>query len=174
MGLTEVDDFQVVLEAMTTPEQQPALHFWKSHPDPGSLSAEEIYLQGLDVGRAMAPALEAVIANHLESRTPVILEGDFIHPGLAARSRFLDEPNDARVHAVFLTETDEAQLQRNFVSREPELGEQRTRARVSRLYGEWLQGDCERHGVQCVASRPWATLFDRLVAAVGSSSTFRP
>ena len=26
IGITEVDDFQVVLERMTTPEQQPALH----------------------------------------------------------------------------------------------------------------------------------------------------
>jgi len=28
----------------------------------------------------MLPALEAVIENHLETATPLVLEGDFIHP----------------------------------------------------------------------------------------------
>ena len=28
-GLTDTDDFRDVLERMTTPEQQPALHFWR-------------------------------------------------------------------------------------------------------------------------------------------------
>jgi 2-phosphoglycerate kinase len=27
-GITEVDDFQVILRRMTTPEQLPQLHFW--------------------------------------------------------------------------------------------------------------------------------------------------
>ena len=85
IGITEIDDFQVLLERMTTPEQQPALHFWRTHPTPHLLSAIEIMEQGLDVGRAMAPGLEAVIANHLEEPTPVVLEGDFLHPALAAQ-----------------------------------------------------------------------------------------
>jgi 2-phosphoglycerate kinase len=42
IGLTEVDDFQVLLETMTTPEQQPALHFWRTHPAPDALSAQAI------------------------------------------------------------------------------------------------------------------------------------
>src|SRR5436190_19804951 len=33
VGLTEVDDFQVVLEAMTSPDQYPELHFWRTHYD---------------------------------------------------------------------------------------------------------------------------------------------
>ena len=61
IGITEVDDFQVVLERMTTTEQQPALHFWRTHPDPGSLSAEEIHEQGLDILQVMLPALGAVV-----------------------------------------------------------------------------------------------------------------
>ncbi len=43
VGLTEVDDFQVLLERMTTPEQQPALHFWRTHPAPETLSPTEIF-----------------------------------------------------------------------------------------------------------------------------------
>src|SRR5436309_821360 len=88
IGITEVDDFQVLLERMTTPEQQPMLHFWRTHPAPDQLSATEIMEQGLAVGQVMAPGLEAVIANHLETQTPIVLEGDFIHPALASQKTF--------------------------------------------------------------------------------------
>ena len=166
VGITEIDDFQVLLERMTTPEQQPALHFWRTHPAPHLLSAEEIMKQGLQVGRVMSTGLEAVIANHLESNAPVLLEGDFVHPSLAAQTSFGDEPNDGRVRAVFLYEEDEQQLVANFSLREPESGSQNTRARVSWLYGQWLKRECERYGVPALPARPWETVFERVVAAV--------
>jgi 2-phosphoglycerate kinase len=31
--ITEVDDFQVILERMTRPADQPNLHYWQSYPD---------------------------------------------------------------------------------------------------------------------------------------------
>src|SRR5712692_10499848 len=77
VGITEIDDFQVILEGMTTPEQQPELHWWRTHPDPMHLPADEIVEHTIAVCRVMATAVEAVIANHLESRAPVVLEGDF-------------------------------------------------------------------------------------------------
>src|SRR5689334_15496908 len=73
VGITEVDDFHELLLRMTTPEQQPALHFWNTHPEAVHLSAEEIVEQGWDVRAALHPGLEAVIANHLESCVPIIL-----------------------------------------------------------------------------------------------------
>ena len=166
IGITEVDDFQVVLERMTTPEQQPALHFWRTHPDPGSLSAEEIQEQGLDILEVMVPALEAVIENHLEAATPLVLEGDFIHPDLAARDAFGDEPNAGRVRGVFLYEPDEEQIVRNFLEREPATGPQTTRARVSYLRAQWIRETCESLGVAALPARPWETLMDRVLDAV--------
>ena len=41
----------------------------------------------------MQPALEAVIVNHLLSFTPVVLDGDYILPSLAAKTHFGDIPN---------------------------------------------------------------------------------
>ena len=166
VGLTEVDDFQVLLERMTTPEQQPAIHFWRAHPAPHTLSAEQIFEQGLTLRQVMASGLEAVIANHLESQTPVILEGDFIHPALAAQTSFAGFPNEGRVRAIFLDEPDEQQLVANFLRRESEADPQGTRARVSWLYGQWLKQEAERLGLPVFAARPWDTLFDRIVAAV--------
>ncbi len=166
VGITEVDDFQVLLECMTTPEQQPVLHFWRTHPAPGQLSAAEIMEQGLAVGRVMAPGLAAVIANHLETQTPIVLEGDFIHPALAAQTSFAGVPHAGQVRAVFLYEEDEAQLLENFLRREPETGPQTKRAQVSWLYGQWLKAEAERYGLPALPARPWDTLFDRIVAAL--------
>jgi broad-specificity NMP kinase len=33
IGITEVDDFQVIRERMTTPTEQPILHYWRTHPE---------------------------------------------------------------------------------------------------------------------------------------------
>jgi 2-phosphoglycerate kinase len=153
---------------MTTPEHQPALHFWRTHPAPDQLSAAEIMEQGLEVGQVMATGLEAVIANHLEEQTPVVLEGDFIHPALAAQETFSGIPNDGQVRAVFLHEADEQQLLANFLQREPESGPQVVRARVSWLYGQWLKQEAERYDLPVLPARPWDTVFDRVVAAVSS------
>jgi 2-phosphoglycerate kinase len=168
VGITEIDDFQVLLERMTTPEQQPTLHFWRTHPAPEQLSAAEIMEQGLDVGRTMAVGLEAVIANHLESQAPVVLEGDFVHPSLAAQTSFLSQPNDGRVRAVFLYEPDEQQILANYAQREPESGVQAVRARVSWLYGQWLKQEAERYGVPILPVRPWDSILDRIIQAISS------
>jgi 2-phosphoglycerate kinase len=166
MGITEVDDFQVVLERMTTPEQQPALHFWRTHPDPGSLSGEEIQEQGLDILHVMMPALEAVIENHLEAGQPILLEGDFIHPALVAQNAFGEQPNAGRVRGVFLYESDEDQVVRNFLEREPASGPQQTRARVSVLRAGWLRGVCEELGLPALPARPWDTLLERVLESL--------
>jgi 2-phosphoglycerate kinase len=166
VGITEVDDFHVLLEKMTTPEQQPALHLWRIHPAPDELPAEEIMEHVLEIGHAMAPGLEAVIANHLETETPVVLEGDFLHPALAMQPSYSGQPNEGRVRAAFLDEPDEQQLIANYLLREPERGLQIKRARVSLLQGRWLREEAERYGLPIVPARPWETVLERLVAAV--------
>jgi 2-phosphoglycerate kinase len=161
VGITEVDDFQMVLKKMTTPEQQPALHFWDTQPNPTALSPKEIFEQGIEIGQVMTPALQAVIDNHIESQQPIILEGDFIHPELAAQ-------NKEQVRAVFIYEPDESQILANYLRREPESGPQDFRARVSWLKGEWLKREAERLGQTILLSRPWDTLLSRLIATVES------
>ena len=166
VGITEVDDFQVLLERMTTAEQQPAIHFWRTHPAPEQLSAAEIMQHLIEQSDAMRPGLEAVVANHLEASTPVVLEGDFILPALAAQARFSGQANGGRVRGAFLHEPDEQQLVANYLAREPERGPQVKRAHVSWLHGLWLRQEAERHGLPVVLARPWDTVFERLIAAV--------
>jgi 2-phosphoglycerate kinase len=169
VGVAAVDDLVTVLERMTTPEHLPALHFWESHPDPGSISASDIQLQGTEIMQVMMPALEAVIENHLEESTPVVLEGDFIHPALAARATFGEQANDGRVKAIFLVEADVDQLVLNYLEREPAIGPQTTRAEVSALWSAWFSRECSAYGVPAISARPWATLLERIVAATGGN-----
>ena len=168
IGYGAIDDFQVLLERMTTPEQQPAIHFWRTHADPDLLSAEEIMSHGFEVARAMTPGLEAVIADHLGTREPIVLEGDFVTPVLAAQTSFSGELNDGRVRSVFLYEPDEAQIVHNLSEREPGAGVQTKRARVSWLQGQWLQRECRQWGLPVLPARPWPTLFERVLGAVGA------
>jgi 2-phosphoglycerate kinase len=165
VGLTEVDDFQVILEHMTTPEQQPVLHYWRTHWDEFQRMDEG---QRLDYTRryaeAMGEALELVIANHLESRAPVVLEGDFILPTLATKPTYNGIAARGAVGAVFLYEPDEAQIGRNYQLREGK--PQPDRARASWCYSEWLRAEAERLGVPTVAARPWESVLERVIAVL--------
>lgn len=166
VGITEVDDFQVILERMTTPAEQPVLHYWQTHPEAPHQSAEEMVKQLIATGQVMQPALEAVIANHLESQAPIVLEGDFILPALAALPSFAEGERTGKVKALFLYEESEEQLRQNFLQWEPEEGIQEKRARVSWLYGQWLKEEAEHVGTLALPARPWSDVFERILRAI--------
>jgi 2-phosphoglycerate kinase len=165
VGLVEVDDFQAVLERMTTPAEQPELHFFRTRRDEWQrLDDEGRLAHALRYGAVMAEALEVVIANHLEGGTPIVLEGDFVLPELAVREAYGGERADGRVRALFLYEEDEAQIARNYLAREGR--EQAGRARASWRYSEWLRGEAGRLGLPAVAARPWESVLARCIEVV--------
>jgi 2-phosphoglycerate kinase len=165
IGLTEVDDFQNVLERMTTPEQQPALHYWRLHAaEVLAMDDEQMLAHTLSVAEVLSSAMELVIGNHLASRAPVVLDGDFLLPSLAVRPAYDGTPADGHVRAVFLYEEDEQQILRNFRARVGE--EQPRRARASWYYSEWLRREAARLGLPAVPARPWETVLERVIAAL--------
>jgi len=164
VGITEVDDFQIILQRMTTPEQQPALHFFPNDPEAFfALDEAGKLAHAIEVVTAMAEPLEYIIANHLTSNAPVVLEGDFILPALAVKPEYDGVPAGGRVRALFLIE-DEDQLNRNFLAREGE--RQPVRARASWRYSEWLRSEAERLGVPAVPARPWETVLERCLSVL--------
>jgi len=160
--IVEVDDLVLAVQRMTTPDQQPMLHYWDTHA--GSLPVSRIVELQIAVAEALAPALDAVIGNHLETDTPVLIEGDYLLPALAAQDSFAGQAAEGRVRAVFLHEPDPDQLVANYLLREPDEGEQRNRAQVSARYSEWLAAQADEHGIPVLAARPWATTLSRLSA----------
>jgi 2-phosphoglycerate kinase len=166
--IVEVDDIVEALRAMTTQDQQPALHYWAAHPEAAQLPPDGILELHLAVAESLAPALAAVIANHLATDTTVIIEGDYLVPGFAALDRFCGVAANGRVRSVFLHEPDERQLVANYSGREPGSGEQSVRAGVSALYGEWLAAEGARHGVPVIRPRPSSSLERRVLSIVGN------
>jgi 2-phosphoglycerate kinase len=162
--IVEVDDIVEALQAMTTPEQQPALHHWATHPEAAELPPEGILQIHLAVADSLEPALAAVVANHLETDTPVIIEGDYLLPDFAARGSFRGVPASGQVASLFLHEPDEVQLIANYSGREPGEGQQDGRARVSALYSEWLAAEAARYGIPVIRPRPWSGLEHRVLA----------
>lgn len=156
----EIDDIVQALLAMTTPQQQPALHYWHTHPEAASLPPRDILQLHLATCAAIAPAIEAVIANHLDTDMPVIIEGDHLTPELAARTQFCGFTAGRRVRAVMIAEQDEDQIVANFQAREG--AEQRGRAQVSALHTAWLTEQAHQHGIPMLPSRPWHASLDRL------------
>jgi 2-phosphoglycerate kinase len=164
VGITEVDDFQRILERMTTPEQYPAVHAYRQDPAGWLAMDDQRKLDGLIAyGEVMSVALESVLRNHLDGGIPTVYEGDFLLPSFAARPSFAGHPADGRVRGVFLYE-DADQINRNFERREG--SPQPDRARISHLYSEWLRTEAARHGQLALPARPWDTALERIITGL--------
>ncbi|WP_030672011.1 AAA family ATPase [Streptomyces sp. NRRL B-1347] len=151
--VVEVDDIVEALLAVTRPEHLPELHVWRTHPEAAYEAPESVVERQIAIARALLPAVEAVVANHVDTDTPVIVEGDYLLPDLAVAG--------GPVRAVFVHEDDPAQVVANYLAREPDAGPQHHRADVSVLYGRWLADRARASGVPVVTSRPWHDLTHR-------------
>ena len=163
VNLTEVDDFQIALETATTPEDLPLLHFWRTNfGEYASWTDERRVEHHIAVCREVfLPVMRAVIADHLETATRVVFEGDFLLPEMATDG---DERNEPRVQALFVSEPDEAQIAANFMVREGRA--QPERARTSWLFDGFLRAECDGRGVPIVDARPWESVVERALAAL--------
>ncbi len=161
IGITEVDDFQCVLEDMTKEEDYPVLHYWKNHFEEALAQPFEKKLEIMcGYAKIMSRALELVIANHLESDRPFVLEGDFITPELCTMSSYASIEAGTRVRSLIIAENDESQIIENYRVREGSL--QQDRAHLSWLYNGWLCSEAKRLGVAVIEARPWHSVLERI------------
>jgi 2-phosphoglycerate kinase len=161
--LAPADDVVTALKAMTTADQEPVLHYWDTHPEAWSWPVERIADLHLSVSQALLPGLRAVVADHVESAAPVVLEGDYLLPELA-------DGFGGAVRAVLLAETDAERIVANYRSREPDGGDQSYRARVGVEVTALLAERFRKAGAPVVAARPWADAVDRADAALRATS----
>ncbi|THF84849.1 hypothetical protein E7T09_19645 [Deinococcus sp. KSM4-11] len=164
VALAEADDFNVLWEHLTTPEGQPTLHWWSTHPDPFSLGAGEIAARTAEVTRVLRPAFAAVVVDRLEAERPAVLEGDDLTPELWDEPALAPFIEAGRVRGALIDEPEQVQLLANFLSREPEAGPQHLRAAVSVAFGQWLAARSRERAWPVVPTRPWETAFARLLA----------
>lgn len=174
-SLLLVDDFRMAIQEVSTPAEQPGIHYFPAHPTIWQKPPEALCDGFVTVGKAMMRPLASVIAHHVfvESAGPVILEGDGILPALAAQGSFpTKEFTPAQVsnevRALFLIESDEEVILNNMRRRgrgferfSPR--EQETLARASWLYGQWLRRQADHYDLPVVESHPWETLLERVL-----------
>lgn len=156
--LAEADDIVTALTALTTAEQQPLLHPAAANPEMRDWPVERIADLHLALAEALRPAFRAVIADHLDFAAPVVLEGDYLLPELAA------EFGDA-VRAVVIDEQRERILA-NHLAREPAAGPQHRRAELSALLAGRFAERARGCGVPVVAARPWPDTVERAERAL--------
>ena len=158
IDLVRVDDFQVLLEKLTTPENFSPIHYWNTHPEWMKEEIESTVRQIINVGRALIPGLIAVIKDHRIENIPMILEGDFILPEL---SKSFEDP---RIKSFFLYEPSKEQILQNFLKRDNEI--QQYRADVSHYFGNWLAKTCRNLNIPVIESQPWDSLMDRVIESM--------
>lgn len=167
VALTQVDDVRLAMQRVTTPPQQPDLHFFLSTPGVWQRPADELRDHLIEVGRAVSRTLEVVIAHHLATPYRLILEGDGIVPQLAAQSN-IGGYDAARVRSLFLSEPTEAGLLANMQERgrgleAHETAEQVQQARMNWLYGQWLAEQARHLGLPVLSTQPRDTIVQRVV-----------
>lgn len=170
----EVDDLRLSLQRsrVTLLENTAALYFFEKAPDVWQLPPERLRDGLISVAEVMSPAIEVVIENHVDNAAPIIIEGDGIVPSLFARPSVQERASGGQVRAVFLIESDEEVILANIlargrgIDRQSDL-EQRTEARTKWLYGQWLASEVRRHNLPFLEPRPWKTLVERIIEAIG-------
>jgi 2-phosphoglycerate kinase len=171
-----VDDVRLALQQVTTPEQQPALHYFLTTPDAWRRPEDELVSRFIGIANMLAPALGKIISHHLDvdNTGRIIIEGDGIAPRLVGeQSPVLGHIREATlmsgVRALFVDEPDEDVIFANMLARgrgfenaPPE--EQRANASAAWRYGEWLCDEAEKYHALVIPARPQETLFERTLA----------
>src|SRR5215475_6621764 len=84
VSLLLVDDVRLAMQQVSTPRQQPALHYFLTTPDVWRQPEDDLLAGFVGVATTLAPALGVIVAHHLvvEGADPVIIDGDGITPEL--------------------------------------------------------------------------------------------
>jgi 2-phosphoglycerate kinase len=176
VSLLLVDDVRLALQQVTTPEQQPALHYFLTTPDVWRQPKDDLLAGFIGVATALTRALGVIAAHHLvvEGAGPVIIEGDGIAPSLVGEQspvlpHILDPGLMRAVQALFVDESEEEMIFANMLARgrgfeRTPPDEQRANAHAAWRYGGWLRDEAKKHHALVIPARPQETLFERALA----------
>jgi hypothetical protein len=124
----------------------------------------------------MVPAVRVVLDSHVVTNVRLVLEGDGILPALI-EDPVLRSHVDAGlirfccVHATGVDELMENMLTRGRGMDDSGADLQRAQSAANEAFGAWLAEESARRGIPMVASRPFATLADRVLAAIDTAPT---
>ena len=152
----EIDDIHQIIKTITTSENYPAIHYWKTGINWKDIGVDKNVEWLKSVSKEMIIGIKAIVDRHIVDNVPIILEGDFINPKIVSS---FDNP---KIKSVFINEKDKNQLLKNYLDRDG--GElQNYRADISIKYNEWLIDSCKNLNIKYFESRPWNTLLKRVI-----------
>jgi 2-phosphoglycerate kinase len=167
-----VDDLRLAFQCsrVTLPAKTDSLYFFLDTPGVWSYPPERLRDELIAVAGVMTPAIEVVIENHLHNAGPLIIEGDGVHPALVERELPRQRIASGRLRAVFVHEPDESMLLGNFLARARAVegrseAELRREACAKALFSEWIAREAARCGLPVIASQPFGSLAQRILAA---------
>lgn len=161
MNIVQVDDFQCLAEEATKESDYPVFHYWKNHFEEACMQPMEKKLEiMISYANELSVFLEKIVKNHLEEKRPMIMEGDFISPGMC-KNLLRDDLIKERVACIFIIEDSKYQIMRNYEMREGSIQEER--AELSFYYNDWLKDQAQDTGVILISSRPWETAVQRIM-----------
>ncbi|GLV55056.1 hypothetical protein KDH_19030 [Dictyobacter sp. S3.2.2.5] len=168
----QVDDLRLAFQhsqvALPDPQATRNLYFFAETTHVWRQGAEALRAGLIASSRALLPALEIVIANHIDTNAPLIIEGDNILPELIERSRLQPYVENGLLRTVFLRESDANRLRTNIEARARGTAqfsptELQTEARAKWLYSQWLIAEASRLHLPVLEARPWETLAERII-----------
>lgn len=165
VGLVEVDDIQILLENMTTPDQYPVIHYWRTNYEDAKRMSDSQHVEFFrEYSEVVGTALTYIIENHMETGSDVVIEGDFILPSRFGRPSARHGTDMQGVRSLFLLENDKEQIARNYFDRDGE--KQPLRAHISWLVNEYLRAEARKASAPSISTRPWSTVLSRAIEAI--------
>lgn len=171
----QVDDFRLALQHTQRAllAETPGLHSFEQTRDIWNLPVETLRDAFIGVAAAMVPAMQIVIDNHVAIDEPIVLEGDGIFPALFGLPTIRPVVERGIVRACCVTAVSADALLETARQRGRGLDVMNDAALVAQAeanwqYGQWLGEESRRHGIPVIASRPFETLPDRILAHCAS------
>lgn len=167
----EIDDLRLALQRLHArlPQRVDALYFFNETPAVWRLPPERLCNGLIAIGELLAPGVEVIIENHVESAGPIIIEGDGLLPDIVSRPMLRPFFTSRQARTAFIVESSEDALLANMMERARGLEntsaeDLRAEARAKWLFTQWIERQAQQRQLPLVASRPWATLVDRILA----------
>jgi 2-phosphoglycerate kinase len=169
----QVDDLRLALQYSnaTLPEHNDELYYFIRAPDFAFQPPDEVLGGFIGTARAMVPAVRVVIGNHVATNDPMVIEGDGIMPSLISEPEIapMVQQGIVRLCGVRAGSVDdllESMLARGRGMHHVDPVRARRHAEVNTAFDRWLAAEAERFTVPTVASRPFASLAERIESAI--------
>jgi 2-phosphoglycerate kinase len=159
------DSLWYALQSVTSRESHAPFHYFEPTEEEWQRGPDFLCERHIKCAESLTPALDAFIDRELKEAHPLLLEGAWITPEMAAR-RVCESPD---VRAIFIHEPEEAAVLASMVERQNRTSPSERQLRLSAMawrYGNWLREGARSQGIPVVDARPRETLVDRIVEII--------